>query len=192
VGWRGFSLTVERRVIGVVGMPGSGKGIVDDVAKELKFLVVVMGDVVREETARRGLESTPENIGKMMLQIRKEEGSAVVAKRCVAKVVESESRCVLIEGIRSLDEVKEFRRNFPSFRLLAVHSSPETRFQRLFKRARSDDSASRGIFEERDGRELRVGIGAAIALADHVIVNEGEIEQFKAEIRRFLEPFLRE
>lgn len=168
-------------------MPGSGKGVVDEVARELGFSVIIMGDVIREETARRGLEPTLENIGKVMLQIRKEEGSAVVAKRCVAKVAETEAHHVLIEGIRSLDEVKEFRRNFPAFRLLAIHSSPETRFQRLFNRGRSDDSASRQIFKERDERELRVGIGSAIAVADRVIVNEGDMEQFKAEAKCFLE-----
>ena len=180
-------MTVERTVIGVVGMPGSGKGVVDDVARNLKFQVIVMGDVVRAEAANRGLEPTPENIGKIMLQIREKEGSAVVAKRCIDKVEETESRCVLIEGIRSLDEIREFRKTFPGFRLLAVHSSPETRFQRLYKRGRSDDTANREMFEERDGRELRIGIGAAIALSDFMVVNEGELGQFKSEVRRILE-----
>ncbi len=175
-------------IIGVVGMPGSGKGVLDDAARELGFLVVVMGDVIREETARRGLEPTAENIGRIMLQIRKEEGPFVVAKRCIVKVAETkEERCIIIEGIRSFDEVKEFRRSFPRFRLVAVHSSPETRFRRLFNRGRSDDSTNRKIFEERDERELRVGIGSAIAMADHVIVNEGEdAEQFKTEAKCLL------
>lgn len=179
-------MTVERTVIGVVGMPGSGKGVVDDVARDLKFLVIIMGDVIRDEATSRGLEPTPENIGRVMLQIREKEGSAVVAKRCIVKVEESESRCVLIEGIRSLDEIREFQKAFPGFRLLAIHSSPETRFQRLFKRGRSDDTANREIFGERDGRELRVGIGAAIALSDFMVVNEGELGDFKSEVKRLL------
>ena len=183
-------MTAEIIIIGVVGMPGSGKGVLDDAARERGFSVIVMGDVIREETTHRGLEPTPENIGKVMLEIRKEEGPFVVAKRCVAKVAEAKTRCVLIEGIRSFNEVKEFRRNFPNFKLLAVHSSPETRFHRLFNRGRSDDSTNRRTFGDRDERELQVGIGSAIAMADHIIVNEGNMEQFKAEVKRLLKRFI--
>lgn len=188
--WKGFSLT-ERVVVGVVGMPGSGKSIVDNVAGKLGFLVVVMGNVVREETSQRGIEPTPENVGRIMLQFR-EEGPAVVAKKCIAKIVGTNTHHVLIEGIRSFDEVQEFRRAFPDFRLLAIHSSPGTRFKRLLKRRRSDDSTSCETFTARDFRELYVGIGSAIALADRVVVNEGSIALFRAEVRQYLKGVLNE
>lgn len=175
-----------KRVIGVVGMPGSGKVVVDKVAGELGFSVVVMGDVIREETAKRGLDPTPENTGKIMLKIRDEEGPTVVAKRCVPKIQNSPSTVVVVEGLRSLAEADEFKKAFPAFTLLAIHSSPETRFQRVFKRKRSDDPASWKVFTERDLRELEVGIGSAIALADRVIVNEGTLAQFRAKIRVLL------
>ncbi len=184
--WRGLPLA-DRRIVGVVGMPGSGKSVLDEVAAGLGFDIVVMGDVIREETARRGLEATPENIGKVMLEIRSEEGPFVVAKRCVAKIAESKAGSILVEGIRSYEEVREFRERFPTFRLVAIHASPETRFSRLFSRGRSDDSTSRETFEERDKRELRVGIGSAIAMADHMLINEGSAEEFKAEAKRLLE-----
>ena len=181
-----------RKIIGVVGMPGSGKGILDDAARELGFSVIVMGDVIREETTSRGLEPTPKNIGKIMLKIREEEGPFVVAKKCIAKIAEAKASYVLIEGIRSFDELKEFRRNFPKFKLLAIYSAPETRFHRLFNRGRSDDSTNQRTFEERDERELQVGIGSAIAMADHIIVNEGDAEQFKTEVKSFLKKFIEE
>jgi len=46
-------------VIGVTGMPGAGKDTVRDIVREYGFPVVVMGDEVRAEAARRGLEPTP-------------------------------------------------------------------------------------------------------------------------------------
>ncbi len=176
----------DKRVIGLVGMPGSGKSIIDDVAKELGFSVVIMGDVIREEAKRRGMDPSPENIGKVMLDMRAQEGPAVVAKRCILKILDSLGRVVVVEGIRSYDEVEEFRKAFPDFTLIAVHSSPTTRFERTFRRRRSDDPANWQIFCERDLRELNVGIGAAIAMADHVIVNEDTPTQLRREAQQLL------
>lgn len=180
-------MTAERRVIGIVGMPGSGKGVVSEVAKSLGFLVIRMGDIIRDEITSRGLEPTPTNTGKTMLHLRDEEGAAVVAKRCVEKAVTAITLFLLIDGIRSLDEVHEFHKSFSNFTLLAIHASPETRFRRLFKRMRSDDGSNIHEFNERDSRELQVGIGSAIAMADYMLINEADLKRFKAEVRCFLQ-----
>jgi len=177
----------QKVVVGVAGMPGAGKAVVARIAKEKGYAVVVMGDEIREETKRRGLEPTPENVGRIMLRLREEEGPAVVAKKCIPKIVNTATDVVLVDGIRSLHEVEEFKKNFPQFALLAVHSSPETRFGRLFRRKRSDDPEGWEVFLERDLRELSVGQGSVIAMADHMIVNEGTLEEFKAKIREVLE-----
>jgi dephospho-CoA kinase len=178
-------------VIGVTGMPGAGKATVVEVAKKMGCGIVVMGDEVREETKRRGLEPTPENVGKVMLKMRQEGGPAAVAKRCVPKIEKMKNRVVIVDGIRSLYEADEFKKHFPRFKLLAIHSSPETRFKRLFKRKRSDDPASWEVFLERDWRELRVGIGSAIASADVMMVNEGKRATLKKEVQKFLEKVTR-
>ena len=62
----------EKFVIGVTGMPGSGKATVKQMA-EMGYSTVVMGDEVREEAKRRNIEPTPENLGKLMLKLREEE-----------------------------------------------------------------------------------------------------------------------
>ncbi len=174
-------------VIGVTGMPGAGKATVKEIVGRLDYPVVVMGDVIREEARQRGLEPTPENIGTVMLRLREEEGPAVVAKRCVAKIEEAKGGVVIVDGIRSLHEVEEFKGHFPRFLLIAIHASPETRFKRLFLRKRSDDPKGWQTFIERDLRELGVGLGSAIATADHMVVNEGTRAQLKRKIRETLE-----
>lgn len=183
---------ISRRVVGIVGMPGSGKSVADEVAKEMGFSVVIMGDVIREETARRGLDLTPENVGRVMVEIRMEEGPAVVAKRCIPRIQSLPNRDVLVEGIRNLAEVYEFRRHFPGFKLIAIHASPKTRFRRIFNRNRSDDSVNWQTFTKRDLREIDVGIGSAIALADYAIVNEESFRGFKTSIRKCLKAILSE
>jgi len=111
----------------------------------------------------------------------------VVAKKCIPKIVSANTDVVLVDGIRSLNEIQEFKKSFPQFVLIAVHSSPETRFGRLFRRKRSDDPSEWEVFLERDLRELSVGQGNVIAMADYMIVNEGTLDEYRAKIQEVLE-----
>ena len=167
-------------------MPGSGKSIVDAVAGKLGFSIVIMGDIIRDEVVKKGLKPTSKNIGKMMIQVRTEEGQAAVAKKCIQKIETSKNQKIIIDGLRSLVEVKLFRKTFPKFKLLSIHSSPKTRFHRIFNRKRSDDPSNWTIFMDRDFRELSIGIGSVIAMADHVIPNDGNIRQFTSKVRSFM------
>jgi len=176
----------NKLVIGVTGMAGSGKSLVVNVAAKSGYAVVVMGDEVREEAQRRNLPPTPESLGKIMLELRQAEGETVIAKRCVFKIEKAAEQKVVVDGLRSLAEAEEFRKHFSSFKVIAVHSSPETRFRRLFNRQRSDDPKDRQAFRERDLRELGVGLGNVIAMADDLITNEGAITRSKDKARQIL------
>jgi dephospho-CoA kinase len=168
-------------------MPGAGKGVASEAARRLGFEVLGLGDVIREETERRGLKPTPENVGAVMLQIRRDEGPAAVMKRLVPKVEASSSQTVIVEGVRSEDEIRELRMKFDVV-TFGIHASPKTRFQRLLARGRSDDPKTWNIFYERDTRELDVGLCRVIALSDVLLLNEGTIDElqssFEAAIRK--------
>ena len=176
----------EKLVIAVTGMPGSGKSVIMNVALQSDYEAIVMGDEVREEARRRNLQPTPESIGEIMLELRRIEGEAVIAKRCVLKIEKTARQKIVVDGIRSLNEVEEFKKHFKTFTLIAIHSSPETRFKRLNNRQRSDDPQNWQIFRERDLRELSVGLGNAIAMAEYMVVNEGDINSVKEHARAVL------
>jgi dephospho-CoA kinase len=167
-------------------MPGSGKSLIVRTATEKGYDTVAMGDVVREEAKKRNLEPTPENIGKIMLNLRGTEGKSVVARRCIAKIESTRSPNVVVDGIRSLDEVEEFRKHFRKFTLVAICASPQTRFRRLYHRARSDDAAGWKTFHERDLRELSVGLGNAVAMAEYTVVNDEAYNLVRNRIERVL------
>lgn len=150
------------------------------------YAVVIMGDVVRNETRKRGLELNPQNIGRVMLELRAEGGASVIADKCVLAIEEAPGEKVIVDGLRSLSEADVFRARFPRFVLVAVHSSPETRFSRLFRRRRSDDPDGWEVFSERDLRELGVGLGGAIAMAEYLVVNEESREATKAAVKDVL------
>jgi dephospho-CoA kinase len=180
----------DKVFVGIAGMPGAGKGACRRVIQRMGYPVVIMGDEVREEVKRRKLAPTPENLGKVMLQLREVEGPAAIAKRCIPKLKNAKGEVVVVDGVRSLHEIEEFKKHFPHFTLIALHSSPKIRYQRLFRRRRSDDPKSWETFMQRDLRELSVGLGAVIATADHMIVNEGTLAQLKKEIQGVLKEVL--
>ncbi len=180
-------MNADKIVIGLTGMPGSGKSlVVVDTAQQEGYSVVVMGDVVREETLKRGLELTPKNVGRVMLELRAEGGDYVIAEKCIPKIEPARSAKVIVEGIRSLHEANIFKEHFARFILVAVHSSPETRFKRLYSRGRSDDPKNWVLFHERDMRELGVGIGNAIAMAEYMIINEESVDAAKTKVKETL------
>lgn len=159
-----------RCAILVTGMPGSGKTLFSEAAAKLGLPVVSMGDAVRSEAIRRGLDINADTLAQLSLELREKRGPAAVSELTLAQVpIEP---IVVIEGVRSLAEVEYFRRHFDRVYVVAIHSSPITRYQRLSSRGRSDDPKHREDFAERDRRELSFGIGEVIALADFMLVNE--------------------
>ena len=103
------------KVVGVTGMPGSGKSVISRVATDLGMQVVRMGDVIREEALKRN-----ESPGVVAVKLREEYGEFIVAQRCVDIIKNSKDRETshLIEGIRSPFEVEIFQNNFYGFKTI--------------------------------------------------------------------------
>ena len=153
-------------------MPGAGKSTIAEGLKSRGYDVINMGNAVREEAKKRNVEPTRTNLGKLMLELREKNGPGAVAELIKSQIESSSSNVILIDGIRSNEEIKVLRK-FGSVKLLAIHASTDTRFEFLQKRGRSDDPQTKEHFEERDSRELGVGISNSIALSDDAISNTG-------------------
>jgi dephospho-CoA kinase len=179
-------MNADKLVIGLTGMAGAGKSLFVEAATETGYAIITMGDVIRQETLKRGLELNPQNVGKVMLKLREEGGNYVIAMKCIPKIEEQTGNKVLVDGLRSLYEADIFKSHFSKFTLVAVHASPETRFKRLNQRGRSDDPKTYEVFHERDMRELSVGLGNVIAMAQQILVNDNSMEQFKAQVKAYL------
>ncbi len=174
-----------RRLVLVTGMPGSGKTVVSSLAREMGLPVYVMGDVVREEARRRGLEPTPANLNMVARLLREEHGEDVIARRVLEKLLRDDPGFAVVDGVRSLREV-EVLRGYGETVIVAVHASPRTRFERLRRRGRPGDPRSWEEFRQRDLTELGFSLGSVIALADYMLVNEGDVFTLREKARRLL------
>lgn len=161
---------MPKLIVCLTGMPGAGKSTIAQGLQKKGFMSVNMGDAVRAEARRRNLEPTSQNLGKLMLELRQKNGPGAVAELIKEQILSSNAEVVVVDGIRSNAEIEELKK-IGNVKLLAVHASADTRFSFLKSRKRSDDPQNRKTFDERDEREIGVGISAPIALADETISN---------------------
>lgn len=185
------SRSSKKTMIVIVGMPGAGKSLASSVMKDRGIPVFVSGDIIRAEAQRRKLRFTRKNLGELMLTIRREEGMGAVAKRLIPLVEKVEGRFAVYEGARSMEEVEELRRKYIVV-TIAIHASGKARFKRLQRRRRSDRPRRWADFEERDNRELGVGVGKLIALADRTVENEDTKQDLKRRMKRLFRTLLTE
>jgi dephospho-CoA kinase len=176
------------RVIGTVGLPGSGKSEAAAVAERAGIPVVTMGDVVRAETEARGLP--PEEHGTVARALREEDGPAAIAERSLPMVEDhlETSETVVVDGLRSGIEVDAFEERFgDDFTLVSVEAPFEVRAERLAERGRDLTDEDRDALLERERRELEFGMDEAMDRADVVINNTDSLEAFRRRVRRVLD-----
>jgi dephospho-CoA kinase len=176
------------KIIGTVGLPGSGKGEAAAVAEDAGVPVVSMGDVVREECRRRGLDPADHH-GEIAQTLREEDGLDAIAQRTLPPVREhlNDHETVLIDGIRSAVEVDRFREAFgEDFVLVSVEAPFDLREERVLDRGRDNVDEDGEPLEARDERELGFGMGEAMDDADVTIENTGTLEAFQKRVRELL------
>ena len=174
------------KVLGIVGLPGSGKGEFSKIAEQMGIPVIVMGDVIREEVRKVGLAPTDENMGIIARSLREKNGMAAIAIACIPVVERLCSELVLIDGLRGDAEVRVLQNHFSDFVLISITAPDEMRFFRLYSRKRSDDITSLTELHERDEREAGFGLLNAMEMADIQLENTTDIETFKCDVTSVL------
>lgn len=169
-------------VIAFVGRQGSGKSTASRVLGEKGFDVLSMGDVMRKEAERRGIEPTEEGLGSLSEEIRKEGGMGAVADLLLEN--EELDGDVVIDGIRGAPEVEVFREGLDDFFLVAVTAPEEQRFDRVKSRGRRDDVRTKADFVEKESREDEWGLQEALEEADTVIENDSSLRDFREDVER--------
>ncbi|OPY52297.1 MAG: hypothetical protein A4E49_01904 [Methanosaeta sp. PtaU1.Bin112] len=139
------------KIIGFVGLPGSGKGEASQIARQMGLAVVVMGDVIRLEAARQGLEPTDQNLGRIGNALRAAEGPDAVARRTFEMALSTEQDIVVVDGLRSREEADFFRAHAEEFYLVEVCAPAQARLKWLAARGRPDDP---GRGQAKDGGHM--------------------------------------
>jgi len=188
------------KVLVLTGLPGSGKSVASEIAKSMNIPIIIMGNVIRRETAERGLEPNSRNIGMVAMDLRKKFGDDVVLQRIWPIISEElkHNNLVLIDGMRSIAE-KNALVQLMGFEpeILAILASEDIRNSRLIERKRSDDVELELIEEdkktknqaisERDAREKGWGVESLLDQAHYQLLNEDSLDLFRISVKALLE-----
>ncbi len=176
------------KILVTTGMPGAGKEEFLLICQRRGAKVIRMGDIVRDKAKEFGLDPSDNSVGTLANEERKRYGMDVWAKRTIPFVG---GDLVVIDGTRGPDEIRSFKNAFgDDLKVVAIHSSPRTRFERTKARSRGDCPTTPAEFEVREKRELAWGLGEVIATADYMIVNEGTLENLKKDVDTLLDRIL--
>ncbi|MDG6221121.1 MAG: AAA family ATPase [Candidatus Thermoplasmatota archaeon] len=175
-------------IVVVVGMPASGKNFARFYAEENRIPYLSTGDMVRVECASRGLDLNAKNLAMISDELRSKD-PAELTRWLIDRVKKelSHEPVVMLEGMRSWEEIEVVRYSFPTTVVAFVVGLP-TRRRRFISRGREDDDPK--FFDERDRREIEYGTTVPIAMADRYVMNEGEIEDTVLKFRRIMEDIL--
>lgn len=174
------------KLIIIAGMPGAGKQEFITATHDLGIPFLRMGDIVRKFYVERSKEDKDLTIGQLASIDRKRYGFDIWAKRSIDSIY---GNIFMIDGCRSMDEVKAYRAVTKDVSIVGIFASPMIRYDRLVKRGREDAPKNIEEFNERDNRELGWGLGTIMALADKIIINESSIKEFRQRVRELMEAY---
>lgn len=181
------SIMDSMELVSIVGMTGAGKSEVSRIFEKNGFAKIRFGDITDEEIKKRKLKPGEESERLIRESLRREQGPAAYAKLNQPRIEQAlKSSDVVIDGLYSWEEYTYLKSRYgEDLYLVAVWSSPQTRYRRLAGR-----SSRRLTMEEAMGRD-RAEIentqkGGPIAMADFTIVNESSVENLRKEAERII------
>jgi dCMP deaminase len=134
-----------------------------------------LSDVIRDAAAARGLPPTREHLIQLGNELRRAGGAGALAEGILPRLGQRD----VVDSIRNPAEVQVLR-GLPGFVLIGVSAPVELRFERSLSRGRPGDPETLQQFLLREEQENTTDpdaqqLQATFRLADHVIVNDGDL-----------------
>lgn len=179
------------KIVAFVGLTGSGKSAAVDYVTEKGYPKVYFGGILYQAMKEAGL--TPgdwavEN--PFREEIRRKEGKDFVVKRAVKQIkdlVAAGQHRIVADGIYSWTEYKIMKHEFPGeLDVIAVTTPRHLRYHRLT--TRPDRPLTEAEAQTRDWAEIEnIEKGGPIAMADHFIMNDGDLDNLHDQIDTLLQ-----
>jgi dephospho-CoA kinase len=180
---------IEHTIIGIIGLPASGKGTIAEYLKEkhgaekLRF-----SSTLNTILERLRVEQTRDNLIILSEVIRELCGEDVLARAILIGVQRSPNPLVVIDGVRRQGDIEIFH-GMKNFHLLAVDAEPRTRYERSKMRAEKSGESTQTFddFMTLEHRSTEVSARELMGQAEILIDNNGSIENLYRRIDEYIQ-----
>jgi dephospho-CoA kinase len=182
---------MDKIIFGVTGEMASGKGIVAKYLNEKHGArTYKYSSLLRELLDTADIDKSRKNLSVLGTKVREMFGRYAMTDVLIWRVLNSEEKIIVVEGIRHKDEVEAWKR-LKNFTLIAVEADAKIRFGRLTIRNENIGDAQKSfedfVKDSEAGTEEQ--IVETIALADEKISNNGTLEEFLAQIDALIKKY---
>ena len=180
-------------IIGLTGTAAAGKGTVVEYLKDKGYIHYSARGFINKELDRRGLPHERQNMRNVANELRETKSPDYIISE-LYKEAANDGGDAVIESIRNLGELA-FLREQDNFFMVAVDANPKLRYERVQSRAEEADKVTYDQFMEHDRLELygkekwEMNIDGIIKDSDHVLMNEGSLEDLHNQIDQMITQF---
>ncbi len=173
------------KIVGIAGTHASGKdSLAEYLASKHGFYHVSTGDVFREEAMKKYGSIERPILYKTANEIRQAQGHGAVSKIALERFEKDKSQYkgLVVSGFRALAEAQVIKDEGGI--ILFVDAPLQARYERLKSRARAEEGVlSFEEFQKREkaengGVDPAFNIMAIKDIADHVLINDDDFEDF--------------
>ncbi len=179
---------MEKLIIGITGEIASGKTTASDYIKQ-KYGAISFrfSDMLRDILDRVHVEKNRTNMQSLSTFLRGTYGEDIMSKVLAKDVELSDAKIIITEGIRRPTDV-EYLKEIPGFILIAIDLDEKTRYERLTQRSENPDDQNKTFeqFQKECNQETERKIRESFKIADHIIENTGDFEEFYAKIEKII------
>ncbi len=177
------------KVIGLIGLIGSGKDLISDyLSSKYGYSVITMGDIVREIATKLGRTHERYDLQLTQKEMTEKYGMEYFPQQVVKKIREGNVEKVVINGIRRPEDAIIPKREFGKDMLIIyVDVDPKIRFERMKLRKREGDPETFEDFKKQEENEFKFfRLEETINLADVTIDNNSTKEHVYEQIDKIL------
>lgn len=178
------------KIVAFVGLSGSGKSAAVEYLTQTGYPKVYFGGIVLDAMTDAGLEHTQENEKPFREELREREGKDFVVNRIIEQInglVAAGQHRIVADGLYTWTEYKALKKAFPGeLTVIAIVTPKRLRHHRLTMRPvrpLTDVEANQRDWAEIENLEK----GGPIAIADHYIINDGNLDELHTGIDTILE-----
>lgn len=178
------------KLVAFVGLPGAGKSSAVEYLTKKGYPKIYFGGIIYQAMRDAGIAITWESQQAFREEIREKEGADFVVKRAIEQIhdlIDAGQHRIVLDGLYTWTEYKILKHEFPGeLTVVAVVAPRHIRHHRLTQRTERPMTEKEAA--ERDWEEIEhLEKGGPIAIADHYIINDGDLDTLHHHIKALLD-----